>query len=95
MKGDGGERLAGEVFVGDGFGGVEGFVVGVEGGVDGVGDDASGEWLAAGRVGGDAVLSWRRDADKEYGGGWKRSGAQHREIVGASGLDAGKVCGVG
>src|ERR1700733_14349154 len=48
-----GEGLAGEVFVGEGFGGVEGFFVGVEMGVDGVGDDSCGERLTVGGVGGD------------------------------------------
>ncbi len=40
VEGNGSEGLAGEVLVGEVLGGVEGFGVGVEVGVDGVGDDA-------------------------------------------------------
>ena len=56
MEGDGGEGLAGQVFVGDGLGCIKRFFVGVEAGVDVVGDDAGGERLATGGVGGDADL---------------------------------------
>jgi len=68
MEGDGGEGLAGEVFVGDGLGGVEGFFLGVEIGVYGVGDDAGRERLAAVRVGGDAAgLGVRGDKSEKEG----------------------------
>ena len=65
MEGDGGEGLAGEVFVGEGLGGVERFFVGVEIGVDGVGDDAGGERLAVGGVGGDAGLGVEGERSEE------------------------------
>ena len=84
VEGDGGEGLAGEVFVGEGFGGVERFLVGVEAGVDGVGDDACGERLASGRVGGDAGLGLKGHGREEDGGGGEKASAQHRGIVGAS-----------
>jgi hypothetical protein len=59
MEGNGGEGLACQVFVGDGLSGVEGLFVGVEAGVDVVGDDAGGEGLAARGVRGDAGLGIR------------------------------------
>ena len=62
MEGERGERLAGEVFVGEGLGGVEGFPVGVEFGVDGVGGDAGGE--RGGGVGGDG-LGLCREGEEE------------------------------
>ena len=93
MEGNGGEGLAGEVLVGDGLGGVEGFLVGVEIGVDGVGDDAGGERLAAGRVGGDAGLGLQDERSEEHCGGGEEVGAQHRGIVGCFGFDAEKFAG--
>ena len=99
VKGNGCEGLASEIFVGEGLGGVERFFVGVEAGVDGVGDDAGGEGLAIGGVGGDAGLGTGlglrgRGGEKDGGDGVEEASAQHRGIVGACGLDAGSFwCG--
>jgi hypothetical protein len=55
VEGEGAEGLAGEVLVGEGLGGVEGFLIGVELGLNVVGDDSGGEGFAVGGVGGDAL----------------------------------------
>ena len=86
VKGDGGERLAGEVFVGDGFDSVEGLFIGVETGVNRVGDYACGEGLTVGGVGGDAGLRLRGDGSKDCGSGGKRVESQHRGIVSCFGF---------
>jgi hypothetical protein len=79
MEGEGVERLAGEVFVGEGLGGVQGFVVGVEPGVDGVGGDAGGQGLAVGGVGGEAL---RVSEGREKKSGDDEGCSQHVGIVG-------------
>ena len=94
MEGNGSEVLAGEVFVGDGLGGVEGFLVGLETGVDGVGDDAGGERLAVGRVDGDAVLGFNGSGSEGDCSGGEEAGAQHTGIVGCFGLGWGEDRGV-
>ena len=82
--------MAGEVFVGEGFGGVECFFVGVEFGVDVVGDYAGGERFPVGGVGGDAglrsCLSVQGEREEERGYG-ESLGARHTGIVGG-------VCGL-
>ena len=96
MEGNGGEGLASQIFVGDGLGGVEGFFVGVEAGVDVVVDDAGGERLAAWRVGSDAGLRVRlgilrgiglglqdERSEKKHSNG-KGTDWQHTGIVGAT-----------
>ena len=50
-------------------------------GVDGVGDDAGGEGLTVGGVGGDALRVERERREEECGsGGEVRTGSRHREL---------------
>ena len=93
VEGDRGEGLAGEVFVGEGFGGIERFPVGVEMGVDRVGDDAGGERLAVGGVGGDAGLSLQGQRCERDGGGGEE-GSQHSRDCRCFGLGWGDGDGV-